>query len=374
MDTVTSPASRIESPFEPEPLAVAEDNPSNSGVTGAGLGIGRGIPLALARAGTNVVLAAPTATDLTAIVEDVERQTSASVVAVPTKVTEHASCNALAAATIEAFGAIDIVCANGGIFPEALLYVMSTEALSQALDVNVNVKGCVFTIQACLDDMKRSECARIILASSTTGPWSVDRSPWLVDYGASHAAQLGFMHSAAIELASHCITVNAVLPDNIPAGPPMVPLGGLDSSSSPPIRSSRRVRLLRCEPTTRTGSCPRPRRRHNGGDASRSFAMGRIRQVRPATRWPAIGTPCPRPHDDCCRTADPVHRQRTAESVRSTTTSCNHYFSKSDGKRTTPNLGVGVPGAELFDPSLRSTDLFRVVAGELLGPCLVGLR
>ena len=34
-------------------------------------------------------------------------------------------------------------------------------------------------------------------------------------YGASKAGQLGFMHTAAIELAPHNITINAVMPGNI---------------------------------------------------------------------------------------------------------------------------------------------------------------
>ena len=180
-------------------------------VTGAGRGIGRGISLALARAGANVVLAARTASDMAAVVESIGEHTSARVVAVPTDVTERASCEALATAAVETFGAIDIVCANAGIFPEASLDGMSEEVLDQVLDVNV--KGCIFTVQACLGALKRSDGARIVLTSSITGPLT-GVAGWS-HYGASKAAQLGFMRSAAIELAPHSITVNAVLPGNI---------------------------------------------------------------------------------------------------------------------------------------------------------------
>jgi len=53
----------------------------------------------------------------------------------------------------------------------------------------------------------------VILTSSITGP--ITGYPGWSHYGASKAAQLGFMRTAAIELAPRGITVNAVLPGNI---------------------------------------------------------------------------------------------------------------------------------------------------------------
>jgi 3-oxoacyl-[acyl-carrier protein] reductase len=53
----------------------------------------------------------------------------------------------------------------------------------------------------------------VILTSSITGP--ITGFPGWTHYGASKAAQLGFMRTAAIELAASGITVNAVLPGNI---------------------------------------------------------------------------------------------------------------------------------------------------------------
>ena len=53
----------------------------------------------------------------------------------------------MAAAVVEAFGGIDVLCANAGIFPEAPLATMTPEELAQVLDVNV--RGTVFTVPAC---------------------------------------------------------------------------------------------------------------------------------------------------------------------------------------------------------------------------------
>ena len=68
-------------------------------------------------------------------------------------------------------------------------------------------------MQACLTSLIASGRGRIVLTSSITGP--ITGFPGWSHYGASKAAQLGFMRTAAIELAPHKITVNAVLPGNI---------------------------------------------------------------------------------------------------------------------------------------------------------------
>ena len=76
-----------------------------------------------------------------------------------------------------------------------------------------NVKGTMFSVQACMPALEKSGRGRVILTSSITGP--VTGFPGWSHYGASKAAQLGFMRTAAMELAPKGITVNAVLPGNI---------------------------------------------------------------------------------------------------------------------------------------------------------------
>ncbi len=77
----------------------------------------------------------------------------------------------------------------------------------------VNVKGMLFMVQAVLPGMRERRRGSIVLTSSITGP--VTGFPGWSHYGATKAAMLGFMHSAAIELAEHAITINAVLPGNV---------------------------------------------------------------------------------------------------------------------------------------------------------------
>jgi 3-oxoacyl-[acyl-carrier protein] reductase len=118
---------------------------------------------------------------------------------------------AMAACALHAFGRIDILCANAGIFPASPLDSMTEADFDQVMATNL--KGTFLAVSACLPALKANRSGRIILTSSITGP--VTGFPGWAHYGASKAGQLGFMRTAAIELAGHGITVNAVLPGNI---------------------------------------------------------------------------------------------------------------------------------------------------------------
>jgi 3-oxoacyl-[acyl-carrier protein] reductase len=109
---------------------------------------------------------------------------------------------AMAKFALGQFGGIDILCANAGIFPAAKLGHM-TEADFDAV-IGTNLKGTFLSVSACLPVMKAKRFGRIVLTSSITGP--VTGLPGWSHYGASKAGQLGFMRTAAIELAMHGIT------------------------------------------------------------------------------------------------------------------------------------------------------------------------
>ncbi|MCV7225821.1 3-oxoacyl-ACP reductase FabG [Mycolicibacterium komossense] len=180
-------------------------------VTGGSKGIGRGIAAVFATAGANVAIAARSAVDLDSAVADLDGLGSGTVIGVSADVSQRDSCVAMAAEVVAAFGGIDVLCANAGIFPDAPLKSMTSEQLDQMLDTNV--KGTFYSVQACLDALIASGRGRVVLTSSITGP--ITGFPGWTHYGASKAAQLGFMRTAAIELSPHKITVNAVLPGNI---------------------------------------------------------------------------------------------------------------------------------------------------------------
>jgi 3-oxoacyl-[acyl-carrier protein] reductase len=126
-------------------------------------------------------------------------------------VTSRAGMEAVMAEAAARHGGLDVLCANAGIFPAATLEAMTEQDWDLVSDTNL--KGTFNTVKAALPYLKQSDQGRIVLTSSITGP--VTGYPGWTHYGASKAGQLGFMRSAAIELARYGITVNAVLPGNI---------------------------------------------------------------------------------------------------------------------------------------------------------------
>jgi 3-oxoacyl-[acyl-carrier protein] reductase len=179
-------------------------------VTGGTKGIGKGIAAGFAAEGANVVIVGRDA----AAGERAAAELGAGGRAVSFlrgDVSDPASCAAAVAEAEERHGGLDIVCCNAGIFPAARLAEMTPEQLEEVLAINL--KGTFFIVQAALGALERSGRGRVILTSSITGPIT-GYSGWS-HYGASKAGQLGFMRSAALELARAGVTINAILPGNI---------------------------------------------------------------------------------------------------------------------------------------------------------------
>jgi 3-oxoacyl-[acyl-carrier protein] reductase len=175
-------------------------------VTGGTRGIGKGIAAVFAGAGARVLI---TGRDEAAAQAAASETGAAGYVLAD--VARRADCQAVAAAAAERLGGLDVLCANAGIFPDARLADLTEDDIDRVL--GTNLKGTILSVQACLPLLKASGRGRVILTSSITGP--VTGYPGWTHYGASKAGQLGFMRTAAIELARDGITVNAILPGNI---------------------------------------------------------------------------------------------------------------------------------------------------------------
>jgi 3-oxoacyl-[acyl-carrier protein] reductase len=182
-------------------------------VTGGTRGIGKGIARVFARNGARVLITGRDSDVARAAAEELDAlaERPGEVSFIQADVSSREDCRRVAANAQERLGGIDVLCANAGIFPGSRLADMTEELLDQVL--GVNLKGTVFSVQACLPALARSGRGRVILTSSITGP--ITGFPGWTHYGATKAGQLGFMRTAAIELAPSRITVNAVLPGNI---------------------------------------------------------------------------------------------------------------------------------------------------------------
>ncbi|WP_027416661.1 3-oxoacyl-ACP reductase FabG [Aneurinibacillus terranovensis] len=179
-------------------------------VTGGSKGIGKGIAQVFSKNGINVAVVARNTDHAESCAAEI-RKSGGKAQAFVGNVADLASMNRMAQEVVDTFGGIDIVCANAGIFPTCSLENMTGEEWDTVM--NTNMRGTLFTIQACLPYLKLADYGRIILTSSITGPVT-GYAGWS-HYGASKAAQLGFMRSAALELARYQITINAVMPGNI---------------------------------------------------------------------------------------------------------------------------------------------------------------
>jgi 3-oxoacyl-[acyl-carrier protein] reductase len=174
-------------------------------VTGGTKGIGKGIAGVFARAGANVAIAGRDRERGEAAAQELGARYLIADVA------SAADCERMVEETVREFGGLDVLCANAGIFPDVKLADMSEQDIDAIFATNV--KGTMLSVKAALNPLEASGHGRVIVTSSITGP--ITGFPGWSHYGATKAAQLGFLRTAAIELAGKGITINAVMPGNI---------------------------------------------------------------------------------------------------------------------------------------------------------------
>jgi 3-oxoacyl-[acyl-carrier protein] reductase len=179
-------------------------------VTGGTKGIGKAIARTFVEAGAKVAVVGRDAAAGAQAVRDLEAA-GGNVAFLQADVSRAHDTERMVAETVERFGGLDVLCANAGVFPDVLLKDMSEDDIDAIFATNV--KGTMLSVKAALPALARSGHGRVIVTSSITGP--ITGYPGWSHYGATKAAQLGFLRTAAIELASQGITINAVLPGNI---------------------------------------------------------------------------------------------------------------------------------------------------------------
>jgi SDR family mycofactocin-dependent oxidoreductase len=189
-------------------------------ITGAARGQGRSHAITLAREGAdilaidvasdieNIPYGLATPKDMSQTVDDVEAL-DRRIIAVHGDVRKQNDLDSLVAQGIAAFGKIDIVVANAGVWTVADLWKLTDAEWDTVLDVNVG--GVWRTIKAVAPHMIERRAGSIILISS--GAARGGRR--LAHYVASKAAVIGLMASTALELGPHNIRCNAILPGGV---------------------------------------------------------------------------------------------------------------------------------------------------------------
>jgi len=175
-------------------------------VTGAGRGIGQAIALKLAAAGADI---ACVDLKLEFCAETVQKVQALGRKAWPfaANVSDAASVEATAEQILTATGKVDILVNNAGITKDGLLMRMSEADWDAVLDINL--KGTFLFTKAFSRSLLKQRSGRIVNIASVVGLMG---SAGQCNYGASKAGVIGFTKSAARELASRGITVNAIAP------------------------------------------------------------------------------------------------------------------------------------------------------------------
>ncbi len=176
-------------------------------VTGAGRGIGKAIAMALAKEGAFVVVNYNGSKEKAQETVEEIKNAGGDAAAYGCNVADFDTCGEMITALVKEYGHIDILVNNAGITKDNLLMKMNEEDFDRVIDVNL--KGCFNTMRHVSRQLLKQKSGKIINISSVSG---VMGNPGQANYCASKAGIIGLTKSAARELGSRGITVNAVAP------------------------------------------------------------------------------------------------------------------------------------------------------------------
>ncbi|MFP2907126.1 SDR family oxidoreductase [Pyxidicoccus sp. 3LFB2] len=175
-------------------------------VTGASMGIGEELSVALAARGANLVLAARSEEALQRVKQRCEAA-GGKAVAVATDVGDPEACRRMVARAVEAFGGIDVLVNNAGISMDARFEDVTDLGLFERL-MRINYLGAVYCTHHALPHLK-SRRGLLVAVSSLTGKTGV---PTRTGYAASKHAMMGFFDSLRVELMGTGVDVTVVCP------------------------------------------------------------------------------------------------------------------------------------------------------------------
>lgn len=176
-------------------------------VTGASRGIGREIALLLAEEGARVAVNYSGSKEKADDVVKLITESGGEAFAIQADVSNADDVKAMVDKTIEMFGSIDILVNNAGITRDNLLMRMKEDEWDDV--ININLKGVFLCTKGVTRQMMRQRAGRIVNVASIVG---VSGNPGQANYVAAKAGVIGFTKTAAKELASRNINVNAVAP------------------------------------------------------------------------------------------------------------------------------------------------------------------
>jgi NAD(P)-dependent dehydrogenase (short-subunit alcohol dehydrogenase family) len=176
-------------------------------VTGAGQGIGRAVAERFAADGGSMVVADLRQETAQAVVDAISAA-GGRALAVTADVTKAADTERLAAATVDAFGSIDVLVNNAGILRSTRAADVTAEEWHLVVDANLT--GAFLCARAAYPALKASGHGRIVNMASMAGRATSTLGG--VHYTTAKAGVLGLTRHLAREWARDGITVNALSP------------------------------------------------------------------------------------------------------------------------------------------------------------------
>ena len=206
-------------------------------VTGAGRGIGASIAKRFASEGAEVIVNYSGNDEAAQKTVDEITATGGQAQKYKCSVNDSESVKVMIDEIIKEFGRIDILVNNAGITKDGLMLRMTDEDFDRVIDVNL--KGTFNCTKYVSKYMLKQKSGKIINISSVVG---LSGNAGQVNYSASKAGIMGITKSAAKELSSRGITVNAVAP------------GYVDTDMTKVLSDTIRNEILKNIPLQRMGN------------------------------------------------------------------------------------------------------------------------
>ena len=198
-------------------------------VTGASSGIGESMARHLAARGAKVVLAARRTDRLDQVVAEI-REAGGEAVAIATDVSKRADLEKLAAATVEAFGRIDVLVNNAGVMPLSPIEKLKVDEWDRTIDVNI--KGVLYGIAAVLPRMQAQGSGHILNVASIAGIKVF--TPIGTVYSATKHAVRAISEGLRVEVGNSGVRVTIVSPGAVDSE---LKLGSTDADAAAGLKA-----------------------------------------------------------------------------------------------------------------------------------------
>lgn len=177
-------------------------------VTGGARGLGFGISMALAQAGSDLVLVARTLSQLEAAREEIQKQTGRRVLALEADVSRLEDLDRVVDMAVEELGGIHVLVNNAGINVRKPFAQVTPQEFDAV--ISVNLRGVFFLTQRVVRHMlDKGQGGKVVNIASLTSQIGIAN---ISIYGASKGGIYALTKALAIELAPHGIRVNAIAP------------------------------------------------------------------------------------------------------------------------------------------------------------------